>query len=422
VGKDNAKLAMRGGGVVARWTLVLSALACVSLFTAAQSDGIEFVEGRFSEMIGVDFRATTLADVLSSETELQLRILWDAVEFEPAFHLSELQSSSLQLSTWVQAGHIQFRSLLAFDLVKPQSHFLHFEWQSNAFGVTYGPTFLLVHNPWDPTPEDLKMDFEFHGQTVAGMAVTLVATFGTYVDPTVGSYVWSLHVWPNTGNTDGICDLPFVAAEIQVNGFQFCCAQPSVSISFDASGFDNITFSVSDVRIENLPWLTLSGALIFSTETKSMTISPAIDFGAFEGCLSVVWAYSGVTTGNPPSGATPTVESIDIIGLRLECSLGSVNIWGELRAASSDRIAINNYDRDFDPDTDCCEALQWQVYVGFSESSDSLFDVSSFSASLRHFMTQRFMWTAAMYVNTSTVSPSSTWTFGFEIRFGPSFQ
>jgi len=418
VRKGHAELAMQGGDVAVRQALVLSVLVCVGCCAWAQSGGIEFLEGRFSEWIRVDFRAATLADVLSSETELDLRILWDAVEFETAFHLSELQSSSLQLSTWIQAGHIQFRSLLAFDLVKPQSHFLQFGWESNAFGATYGPTFLLVHNPWDPTPQDLKMDFEFHGQTVNGMSVTLVATFGNYVDPTSGSYLWSLHVWPNTGDTDGICDLNFESAEIDWRYFPFCCFETDIRLSFDASGFDNITFSLYDIRIENLPWLTLSGSLIFAPDEKSMTISPGIDFGAFEGCLTVVWAGSGVTTGNPPSGAVPTVESIDISGIRLACSLGAVNIQGDFRVNSSQSIEINN-NRDLDLDENCCDGLLWAVAVGFSNGGDYLFDVKGFSAHMSYSLTSRFRWLAMMSINLDPVSPSTYWHFGFDIGFGP---
>jgi hypothetical protein len=404
---------------MARWALVLPVLLCVGCCAWTQSSGIDFVEGAFSETIRVDFQATTLADVLSSDTRFDLRINWMEMDIESELHLTELQSSSLQITTWAYAGAMQVMALLGFDMVKPESHFLQLGWEWNAFGATYGPTFLLVHNPWDPTPEDLKMDFKFQGQTVAGMVVTMVATFGNYVDPTGRAQI-TPYAWPNTGDTDGVCDLPFVGAEIQVNYFAFCCAEPSILISFDASGFDNAMFSVSDVRIENLPWLTLSGSLTYALDEKSMIISPMLDFGEFEGCLSVTWAYSGVTTGNPPSGAVPTVESIDISGIRLECSLGSINIRGEIRAASSDGIEINNYNYDFDPKEDCCNVMMWSIGVRFFDSSDSLFDVSSFRANLRYLMSERFMWLTTMYVNTNSVSPSISWTFGFEIRFRPS--
>ena len=411
---------MRGGGVTVRCTLVLSILVCIGGCAFAQSSGIDFVSGSFSQILHVDFLATAVEDIiLYPETRFDMRINWVNVEIEPELHLSELQSSSLQLSAWVYTGATEFRSRLGFDLVKPQSHFLQFGWETNAFGATYGPTFLLVHNPWDPTPADLKVDFSFQGQTVAGMTVTLVATFGNYVDPTGGVYIRP-SAWPNTGDTDGVCDLSFAGAEIRVSGFQFCCAEPSISISFDASGFDNITFSVSTIRIENLPWLTLSGLLTFAPDEKSMTISPSIDLGAFEGCLTVVWARSGVTTGNPPGGPIPAVESIDISGIELLCTLGEVTVRGRFLVDSATSIDINNYNReDFDPDEDCCDGLRWGVSVRFSDSGTYLFDVSNFSARMEYYLTSRFSWLAAMDISLDPVSPSTQWYFGFDIRFGP---
>ena len=395
--------------------LVLSVLICVGCCAWAQSDGIEFMQGRFSESITVDFRATTLADVLSSETELDLIIVWEAMEFAPAFHLSELQSSSFQLSTRIYAGHFVINSLAAFDLVKPQSHFLQFGWGTNAFGVSYGPTFLLVHNPWDPTPQDLKMDFEFRGQTVNGMSVTLVATFGNYVDPTGGRiYPGS---WPNTGDTDGVCDLPFTGAEIYIHGFQFCCAESSILISFDSGGFENIVFDVDEIRIENLPWLALSTSLTFSPETKSMTISPRLEFGAFEGCLSVRWAHSGVTTGNPPSGAVPTVESIDISGIELQCTLGEVNVSGAFDGGHDIVIDISN-EPDSNLDEDCCNGLRWSIAARFTNPGGTLFGISDIVGSIALFLTPHFSWRAGLY----TYLPGSLitrWMFGFDIQFGP---
>lgn len=402
-----------------RWAVVLSALCCVGLVAVAQSGGIDFVAGRFYETIRIVQSPSSLAEFLASDTELALRMNWNILDVEAEVNLSEIQSPSLQLSAWVYTGVTEFRSRLGFDLVKPQSHFLQFGWETNAFGAVYGPTFLLVHNPWDPTPEDLTMDFEFQGQDVSGMAVTLVATFGDYIDPTGGVYMRPF-LWPNTGDTDGECDLDFQAAEIRVDGFPFCCAEPAVSISFDSSGFENIRFDVSNVRIENLPWLTLSGSLTYAPDEKNMTISPRIDFGTFGSCLSVTWAYSGVTTGNPPGGAMPSVDSIDIDGIELLCEFGDLLIRLSLSATRSTYIRL--YSEGLaDTDEACCQGIMFDAMVLFSDTSNALFDLSVIMAMARFPLAESYRsWWSISTMQYTNPASTSTWEFSFFVSFDPS--
>jgi len=398
-----------------RERLVLAfAAVLVVLTSGAQAPGVDFVTGSFEQLIAIQPSAADPEGFLRSETELAVRINWQELEIAPSLQLSELQSSSLEIEAAYLADVVQYRTHLGFDLAKPESHFWWGEWEANAFGVTFGTSYLLVSNPWDPTPEDLKADFSFHGQTLNGMSVTVTTTFGDYVDPTAGKLYMTYGRWPNTGDTDGVCDLDFQRTEIVWVPLPLCCAEPLVEASFGCSGFEQMTFSVRAVGVERVPWLKFDASLSFSPETKSMTITPWIYLGAFEGCLSVVWAQTGVVEGNAPGGPTAEVESIDIMGLRLTCTLGTVEVNGFFYPEYSMIYASGRGDeKSSDP---CCPGdFQWTMIATFQNTGGTLFGLSNAVVRLQYLLAPRFLLTTSV----SYSAPSRTsLEFGFHIAFG----
>ncbi|MGB2983076.1 MAG: hypothetical protein WBC63_04355 [Candidatus Bipolaricaulia bacterium] len=402
--------------MLSRGVLVLSILVGVSLCSAAQSGELD-VSGYFREMIQIDPQATTIAEFFSSETLLHFSLAWDAARFESELTLSEVQSSSLRLTGQAWIGANRLSSQVGFNTMRHDSHYWNGTFETNMLGTTLETTFLLVRNPDDPTPEDLKVDFMLRGQTVSGMTITAITTFGDYVDPT-GQGELMRGLWPNSGDTDGVCDLPFAGAEIEVSGFGLCCAESRVALAFDCGGFDNIVFTIYEVRIENLPWLSLSGSLTFAPEEKLMSILPRFDFGAFE-CNLTIQASSStdLTSGNLPSGDAPTVKGIGITGIDLLCSLGEFNVRAQFyNAERSSSISIDNHPSG-QVEKGCCEPFVFDVEVVFRDDSESLFDLSFFEGRAFLTMTPQFSWNMQLYLHFDPAPMYMRLEFGFEVSF-----
>lgn len=413
--------------MAARWLLGLTIVGCLSLLAVGQGDWIEFLEGSLYERIRVTPSAGTMAEMLSSETKMSLRIVAQETEIEPELRLSEIQSDSLQLTVTQYIHFFAFMSVLGFDLASPQSHFWWSRGEVNAFGATIGASFLLVHNPSNPTPGDFRMDFTFRGQAVNGMTITLVSTFGDYVLPSQLAQTYSdptrpiqiqYASWPNTGDTDGVCDLNYAGTRILWQPLPFGCSESLAELSIGSDGFEDLTLTVKKIGIQNLPWLLFDVALTFAPQTKSFEIAPTIDFGSLESCISFRMGWSGVEVGNPPGGETPAVQSISVGTILLQCTLADVTLNYVYSLPSASYLSLRyGGATSAEEEGGCCwgSGMLVEAIVGFGGGSEALFDLQTLLLrAVFPFSQSSLQITTVQFMNPSL---QSYWEFGFFIQF-----
>jgi hypothetical protein len=154
--------------------------------------------------------------------------------FHPIATLYAVLSSSSQIGAAVLDSKVHF-SLSDVAV----THWIgDFEW--NVLKVVSGATLLLVNNPDDPMLRDLLLDLSFVGQTASGMTFEILTASGTYEPPVDYRRALPYGTWPNEGDTDGVCDLPFQRFALAIRGFEFCCGESySIDVSLTCAGSRN---------------------------------------------------------------------------------------------------------------------------------------------------------------------------------------
>ncbi len=216
----------------------------------------------------------------------------------------------------------------------------------------------------------------------------------------------------NFGDDNETCDFPFSDVTIAL-GFPFCCADISSALTIDCSGFDQISFSVSGVEVPNLPWLTLSAQLVYTLQTKSLTISPTFDFGT----VTCIDFYVTVDSSD-----NLTIGSISIAGIKLSCDVGAVTFtgisyWGETGKPSP--LAGTDYWEVYRIETNddaCCGPFSFDVSAYFLEGGLRLFDVSMFEANLELTVAPQFEFDMGLQIDVET-GADVVWTVGFRVTW-----
>jgi hypothetical protein len=278
-------------------------------------------------------------------------------------------------------------------------------------GVTFGAKFELV-------PLATKL-------TLTGSGVAGDVTIGVTV------VLGDLDVAPSDG-----CDLDFASAKFVV-GFPFCCADVTSTLYITCEGFDYVKFCVSDLTIENLPWLTLGACVQFQTDSKVFTLSPEIDLGVI-GCdfdLFYTLKKSGGTNYAPL-----LIDGIYIDGIQIACEIGGVaftgiTYWGDdVFGAGADESPgiLAGYEEYWEAyqiattDDGCCGPFSFDVTVFFDEDdadllddpagADELFDVAYLVANMSIQIATQF--TFDMGVETDLEAGTvNKWTFGFLVEW-----
>lgn len=112
----------------------------------------------------------------------------------------------------------------------------------------------------------------------------------------------------------------FTGEKITIGGFPFCCADIDIATYFTcASGFEYITFGVTDLSIENLDWLTMGADLTFTVEEKTLSMVPTLDIGEVF-CFTL---YSELLFDGGTMEAL-AVDGIKFMSMELACEIGSV--------------------------------------------------------------------------------------------------
>ena len=214
------------------------------------------------------------------------------------------------------------------------------------------------------------------------------------------------------GDNDAVCDFPFDEVSISI-GFPFCCASISSSLTIGCAGFDQISFYTSGIAIPTLPWLSISASLVYTMQTKTLTLSPAFDFGT-QTCIDF---YIDVA-----SSGNLAIESISIEGIRLSCDVGPVtftglSFWGATgkpgKLAGTDYWEVYTIETNADA---CCGPLSFDVSVFFLENGLRLFDVSMFDANLEIAIASQFEFSTGLEIDVEAVA-ATIWTVGFSIAW-----
>ncbi len=214
------------------------------------------------------------------------------------------------------------------------------------------------------------------------------------------------------GDDDAICDFPFSDVSISV-GFPFCCAEISSSLSIDCDGFDQISFSTSGIGIPTLPWLSIGAQLVYTMQTKSLTLSPTFDFGTVT-CIDLY--VSVASSGNL------SFESISIDGIKLSCDVGTVTFtgityWQETGKPSP--LSGTDYWEVYTIETDddgCCGPFSFDLSIYFLEGGLRLFDVALFETNVEIEISAQFEFSMGLEIDVED-GATSLWTLGFDVSW-----
>jgi len=214
------------------------------------------------------------------------------------------------------------------------------------------------------------------------------------------------------GDNDAACDFPFDEISVAV-GFPFDCSEISSSLTIGCDGFEQITFSTVGIAIPNLPWLTIGAQLVYTLQTKSLTLSPTFDFGSVT-CIDI---YIEVDSSD-----NLTLGSITIEGIKISYDMDTVtftgtSFWGS--GSKPGRLAGTDYWEVYTVETNaeaCCGPLSFDVSVFFLENGLRLFDVSMFDANFEITVAPQFVFSMGLEIDVE-VNATTIWTLGFEITW-----
>ena len=266
-------------------------------------------------------------------------------------------------------------------------------------GMTFGFDFTLAD-------QDVTLELTGAGATSL-VDIDLTVTFG--------------------GDDNDICDLNWGGIDVTVS-FPFCCADITGSLSFDCYGFQGICFNVSGIVVGNIPWMTLGAELCFQTESKTLTLTPAFDFGA-DVCFDVY--FDVATTGGVGPGTILNIGDISINGIGLECEIGgiaftAISFWGTPRfwngvAMDLPGLLMNRGGQYWEAyqiattDDGCCGPFAFDITVFFDENSDNLFDIALLEANMSIQIATQFEF--GMGVAFDVVNGATSWTLDFTVTW-----
>ena len=322
-------------------------LCAVILMGFALAGSAQALGGHWRIDLEIDPQPASFADAFSYSTELLAKYTIGEWTFSSLSRLDELAWTDQDFSAIGVLGGFTISSALGFDPDVPEFD----RWAMTAtvtlVGVTFSGTFELY---------DEDAFFTLQGRGTSG-SVGIVGTikFGDDDDPV------------------GECDLDFSSFQMGVD-FPFCCADVTATAYFDCDGFDMIVFNVADIAIPNLPWVTFDITVEFTVQSKSLTITPYVEFSAF--CVEL---YAGVETIDPL-----LFDALHIDGLKLECDIGSVtftaiSFWGDFVTKPS---ILGDYWEMYMVEADeeaCCGPFDFEAAVFFEENGLYLFDVGKFA-------------------------------------------
>ena len=252
-------------------------------------------------------------------------------------------------------------------------------------------------------------DDDFDGITIVHAATGLERSYAT--DPLV----------PGKG---------FTGEKVSLRGIPFCCAELDASLYLTCDGFLSVTFGMTGIEVERLPWLSFDVDLTFELAEKDLTLAPRLSLGEVA-CANL---YAELDW----DVATRSLDGIRFYGLEVSCQLGPVTLR-DVAVVDLDHYAITTeaygsaVERLIDAiadghdvypdywelfsilyfDNSCCGGnLSFLLNVYFDEASASLFDWAMTRIEVSLPVAEAFAFTLAMEIIPASVDDL---TFGFHI-------
>jgi len=183
-----------------------------------------------------------------------------------------------------------------------------------------------------------------------------------------------------------------------------CCeldAEGEISITCD--GFEKALLKVQGIRVERLPWLSLSSELEFTLSEKRLELVPSIDVGTGT-CLEFIAELD--SSGGEMSPLS--LGDLSIVGVRAECTIpGDVEVLSATALVDSANGELTGFTEYFEvmslgtPLAGCCGVAGWvQFSVYYESSSVSLFDVGMLRGEIK-------------------AASDATQTFSVDVRYRP---
>ena len=272
-------------------------------------------------------------------------------------------------------------------------------------GVSFGASFELA---------DHDVELILTGSGVAGdVTVSIDVTFGGIERTILGVIV------PD-GNNDE-CDLDWAGVTVNV-GFPFCCADVSLAVKFDCTGFVSATLGTQGIAIPNLPWVTLDATIVYTMTDKQLYLAPTFDWGATV-CFDL---YINFEEWDPTLSAPDAdgfiLETIRFEGIGLTCDIGAVtftglSFWGD--GVKPGLLYLTDYWEVYQiatNDDGCCGPFAFDLAFYFVDNGDSLFDIAEIDANMSLQIASQFLFDMGLTVDVDGGAFTS-WTIGFLVTW-----
>ena len=347
------------------------------------------LSGSWDTDVTIDPQQTNFDDAIGLVSVLTVIYTVGDWSFTSVTDLDESGWTDQDFSVAGVLGAFVITSALDFDVTVPAFGSWNTTADVSIAGVSFGFDFTLY-------PNDVELVLSAGG--VAGdVTVDVEVTFGDLIYTALIA-----------GNG---CDLDWAGITIDI-GFPFDCALIDLAIEFDCDGFVDAVFTTTGIAIPNLPWVTLDVELSYTVQTKSLTITPAFDFGTIV-CFDL---YIDVAeSGNLTLGA------ITFEGIGLSVDFGGViftgtSFWGT--GTKPGLLYGTSYWEVYSistTDDACCGPFDFDVAVYFLDGGVALFDVALIDVDVELEIASQFTFTMGLEVDVDL--GFSEWTVGFEVTW-----
>jgi hypothetical protein len=182
-----------------------------------------------------------------------------------------------------------------------------------------------VNYLWDMTGTAVQTDSMSWNTTANGMGwrLKVVGSFGavnvtslTYFNLTETTNAYEAYSGLHIGKSGEIsvltgCAFPFVEEYLTIEGFTFGCATIDIGISILCTGFNDITFLVSDISLGG--WAMFDFAITFGTDSKTVDTSITLVTPVFD-CFVVEMGFGSGAWGEI---TTNVISDIYVHGFKL---------------------------------------------------------------------------------------------------------
>ena len=192
--------------------------------------------------------------------------------------------------------------------------------------------------------------------------------------------------------------------------FDFGCVKDiTATWKINQSGFDSVSFSVSDVDV-GIPYITFDGKLSFSLLSKTLSITPQLNLGT-DTCFKV---YASLEPG--PGGATE-ITGLSIYGLGVSYdwdgvsfeSLSYLDGLHHVKDTYWERFTIKSAG-----DSCCGGSLTFEASTYFQTAHSSLFDWAETDLELSISLGSNTTLSTQMVIDTTSFSE---WRIGWKISW-----